>query len=353
MNSTGLGSYSRNHLAMVSGLEDVDTIVAFSPKIRIQDDRLRHTKILVVRPKEMWNFIPSLWRRTTLGRLAHHYRASIYHGLSAELPSDIDQFPGKKVVTVHDVLFKTRPYDYSTFDRRMHDYKLRKALASADLIHCISNQTKSELSEHYQIDPSRIRVIYQSVHPHYFHAEEYRSLVTPPFERFILSVGTIEPRKNTLSLLEAVDELQIPLVLVGRIKSTYQNKVYPVYNRLKKKRLLLHIQPSDSTELASWYHHASLVVYPSLAEGFGLPPLEASAAGRVCITGPSPCLAEASGLPECQTSGTTGDLIIMISRLWSDEMKIRELSSKARHHALQFTQEKIGLQWQNTYNTLI
>ncbi|MFN3951974.1 MAG: glycosyltransferase family 4 protein [Thermaurantimonas sp.] len=353
MNSTGLGSYSRNHLAMVSTFEGIQKIIAFTPRIRIYDERLSHPKIYPSVPTSIWKIAPGLWRRLALGKRAQRIGANIYHGLSAELPFDIDRFTGRKILTVHDVLFKTRPYDYSPLDRTLYDYKLRQALDAADLVHCISRQTMSELVTHYHIRPARCRVIYQSVHPDFYSASDFRYLVTPPFGRFILSVGTIEPRKNTLSLLRAIDHLKIPIVLVGRIKKRYEREIYPIYNRLRQNNLLYHANPKDTNELAAWYAHASMVVYPSVAEGFGLPPLEAAAAGKVCVTGPSPCLIEASGLPECQTSGKTEDLIHTIEKLWNNDFLRNELSAKAYHHALNLTPEKSGYEWMKVYSSLM
>ncbi len=353
MNSTGLGSYSRNHLAMVSTFGEVQNIVAFTPRIKIHDERLSNPKIHPAVPKSSWKFSPVFWRRFALGRLAQRIGAGIYHGLSAELPSDIDRFTGRKIVTVHDVLFKTRPYDYSFIDRTLYDYKLRQALDAADIVHCISRQTMSELVAHYHILNTRCRVIYQSVHPDFYNAPVFKYLVSPPYDRFILTVGTIEPRKNTLSLLRAIDHLKIPIVLVGHVKKSYEKEVHPMYNRLRQNNLLYHVKPKDTRELAAWYAHASLVVYPSVAEGFGLPPLEAAAAGKVCVTGPSPCLTEASGLPECQTSGSTEDLIQIIETLWHNDSLRDELSAKARQHALSLTPEKVGHEWMKLYSSLI
>lgn len=338
---------------MVSRFEEVGKIIAFTPKVKIQDDRLLNNKIYPIEPSSFWKFSPAIWRRYALGRSAQIYGAAIYHGLSAELPSDIDFFEGKKIVTVHDVLFKTRPSDYSAIDRRIYDYKLRKALAAADVIHCISKQTKSELIDHYHVNPTKCIVIYQSVHPNFYNTHKFKDLISPPYKKFILCVGTIEPRKNTLSLLKAIENLKIPLVLIGRIKNSYRNEILPVYMRLLNLNLLHHINPSDIGELSAWYSHASLVVYPSVAEGFGLPPLEAAAAGKVCITGPAPCLIEASGLPECQTSGSTEDLIRTIEALWNNQSLLQKLSLKAHLHSLKLSPEKIGTEWLKIYTSML
>ncbi|GCD78671.1 glycosyl transferase family 1 [Thermaurantimonas aggregans] len=352
-NATGLGSYARNHLFMVAALDEVSQILALTPKVNILDQRLNNPKIQILQPEHVWQLIPALWRRTRLGRIAEQYKAQIFHGLSAELPEDIGLFSGKKVVTVHDVLFKTRPWEYSAFDRRMHDYKLQKALEAADKVVCISHQTLNELSNAYQINQAKCEVIYQPVHPDFYKAETFKELINPPFKKFILSVGTVEPRKNTLALLQAIELLNLPIVLIGRIKKSYSKNVLPIIERLIKKQLLYRATPKDSKELAAWYHHAHIVVYPSVAEGFGLPPLEAAAAGRVCITGPSPCLTEASGLPELQTSGNSDDLANTIQSLWNKPQYLEHLEQKARKHADHLRIENIKDIWRSFYVSLI
>lgn len=353
VNSTGLGSYARNHLAMIASIDTVTHIMACTPNVKIRDSRLENSKIQVITPEGVWHVLPSLWRRFRLGKIAQHHKAQIFHGLSAELPGDIARFAGKKVVTVHDVLFKTRPWEYSAFDRRMHDYKLRMALDAADKVVCISRQTLHELLAEYQVDPTKCEVIYQPVHPDFYRAHTFKELIHPPFQKFLLSVGTLEPRKNTLSLLLAVEELNIPLVLIGRIKRAYRPVVVPVLERLTKKGLLCQAQADDIRTLAAWYHHAHLVVYPSLAEGFGLPPLEAAAAGKACVTGPSPCLTEASGLSELQTSGSREDLTAVIQALWNDPQRLSQLSEKAKSHAETLKITSITEIWKSFYTSLL
>lgn len=352
-NSTGLGNHSRNHIAMVAGFDEVKKIIAFTPKVKIDDLRLKNPKIQRINPTGLWCAAPSLWRRVALGTSAQLRGADIYHGLSAELPSDIHRFSGKKIVTIHDVLFKTRPGDYSVFDRKIHDYKLQKAINSADQIHCISRYTADELVSNYRISSERCKVIYQSVHPDFYNASAYVDLVKPPFEKFILSVGTIEARKNTTALLSAALELHVPVVLIGKIKNAYRKEVGPLYEKLKSIQLLHHAIPQDTRELAAWYAHAYLVVYPSKAEGFGLPPLEAAAAGKICITGPSPCLTEASGLPELQTSGSAQDIATALTTLWNQPSVVEQLAHIAHEHSLNLSPERISREWLHFYTSIM
>lgn len=353
VNTTGLGSYARNHLAMTASLPDVQEIFALTPSIKISDTRLKTEKIQTILPKGLWQLAPLAWRRFGLGRVAQRVKADIFHGLSAELPADIRHFKGKVVVTIHDVLFRTRPNDYTAFDRWMHDYKLKQAIASAHHIVCISQETLDQLCQHYIIDRSRCTVMYQSVHPEYFSAENCQSLIKPPYKNFILCVGTIEPRKNTLSLLNAVEKTRVPLVLIGRIKKKYKHKVQPLLSRLSQKNLLFHTTASRPAEIAAWYYHSEFTVYPSVAEGFGLPPLESAAAGRACITGPSPCLTESSGLPELQTDGSPEQLADLILQLWNDKTLLSELHKRAKSHAENFRPEIIRHHWEHFYRKIL
>lgn len=353
LNQTGLGSYARNHLALVAALPDVLKIFALTPSIKIEDHRLKSEKIKTIMPNNHWRIAPAAWRRFFLGTEAQQLKADIFHGLSAELPADIKRFKGKIVLTVHDILFHTRPKDYSVFDRWIHNYKLKQALDAAHHIVCISQETLDHLCNYYSLDPSRCTVIYQSVHPVFYSSEKWKALVRPPFERFILSVGTIEPRKNTLSLLKAIEKTGIPLVLIGRIKQNYKSKVQPLINQLSQQNLLYHTTVENPAELAAWYYHSEFTVYPSLAEGFGLPPLESAAAGRACITGPSPCLSESSGLPDYQTDGSADQLANLIYQLWNDKSLLAKLHQQAQNHAENLRPEIIRHQWESFYKKIL
>ena len=111
-----------------------------------------------------------LWRRK-LGLALKKDQLDIFHGLSNELPTGFKDFKGKKIVTIHDVIFKRNPHWYKSTDRKIYDTKTKQACKDADQIIAISNQTKQDLTELYSIDEEKIEVVYQSCSANFYDNE--------------------------------------------------------------------------------------------------------------------------------------------------------------------------------------
>ena len=92
----------------------------------------------------------------------------VYHGLSNELPFNINHFKGKKIVTTHDLIFLRYPKLYPYLDRKIYNKKFRHACDTADTIIAISEETKRDIEEHYFIPENKIKVIYQSCDELYY-----------------------------------------------------------------------------------------------------------------------------------------------------------------------------------------
>nr|MCR5712871.1 glycosyltransferase family 4 protein [Prevotella sp.] len=177
------------------------------------------------------------------------------------------------------------------------EWKFRQTLKEADCIIAISERTKQDIMELGHISDERIRLVYQSYAPRFSttattaQQQEVRQRYRLP-ERFILNVGTIEQRKNLRLAVDALSLLpsDIHLVAVGR--QTGYAKSLPQSNRLH----LLSGVPDD--DLAVIYRLAEAFVYPSRYEGFGIPIIEAIAAGLPVVACTGSCLEEAGG-PSC------------------------------------------------------
>ena len=242
-----------------------------------------------------FNFLPPrsflvprcLWRSYGIVKDLQRDGVQIYHGLSGELPIGLRKAGIKGIVTIHDLIFMRHPEYYHWIDTKLYEWKFRQTLKEADLIIAISERTKQDIMELGGISDERIRVIYQSYAPRFSDAvdpqliADVRQRYHLP-DRFILNVGTIEQRKN---LRLAVDDLH--LVAVGR--QTDYAKTLPQSDRLH----LLSGVPDD--HLAAIYHLAEAFVYPSRYEGFGIPIIEAIAAGLPVVACSGSCLEEAGG----------------------------------------------------------
>lgn len=190
----------------------------------------------------------------------------------------------KEIVTIHDILFLDFPQFFPLSYRIKKSLLFRYAAYRADLLLTVSNYSKDTIIQHFNISNKEIYITPNAV---LFPGEEYE---LPDIKRkynidkYILSVSRIEPRKNHQLLLRAYVELDlykknIKLVLVGA--KDLKNKIFnDYYNSLSDeiKKSILIIQVTNS-ELIALYKNASLFVFPSFAEGFGIPPIEAISYG--------------------------------------------------------------------------
>ncbi len=214
-------------------------------------------------------------------------------------------FHGPKVVTVHDLSHIHYP-GYHPRDRVQWLNKgLRKSLGDAERIITVSRYVKDELVAMMQVDPLRVKHIPLGVNPKY--RVRSRSEVLPVLEkynihnlRYVLVVGTLEPRKNLRGLLDAYSNLpaqlrrEHPLVVVGARgwrRANFQRQMAALASRGE----VLSLGYVPESDLPFIYAGAHGLAFPSIYEGFGLPPLEAMACGVPVMAGRSSSIPEVVG----------------------------------------------------------
>ena len=297
-NGTGLGSYGRtlvNDLAQYplrlnlyapdKGRDDLRTQIVERDNIAFVYPTSRHFK--------------SYWR--SRGIIADLKRDGIqlFHGLSGELPFGIRKSGIKSVVTIHDLIFLRHPEFYNPIDVQIYKWKFRQTIKEADYIIAISECTKRDILEYggNLVSEDKITLIYQSCSPRFNTSQNYKtSNLNSKLGCYVLSVGSIEPRKNTMLVLKALHHLpdDISLVLVGR-HTAYTDKLiqYARANGLEHRLHILHGVPD--TDLPALYAGAECFVYPSVYEGFGIPIIEAISCGLPVVACTGSCLEEAGG----------------------------------------------------------
>lgn len=305
-NNTGLGNYSRYVLEALQEHYPYDEYILYAPKER-HNPRLdavlvRDNAKLRLPSSNIWKRLSSLWRIWGITDDLISDGVHLFHGLSNELPLNIKkQGRVKTVVTVHDLIFRRLPYCYPFIDRAIYDYKFKRACCNADLIIAVSECTKRDIVKEYGISPDKIEVIYQGCDSAFAvpvsdaKKNEVRARYALP-SRFVISVGTIEKRKNTLLAVKALKYLpeDTHLVLVGR-ETAYAKEIYSFINSegIKKRVHLIHNLPF--ADLPAIYQCADVFVYPSRYEGFGIPILEALNSRIPVIAATGSCLEEAGG----------------------------------------------------------
>lgn len=244
-----------------------------------------------------------LWHPVLARRRAHALGADVLHAPSPRAPLARGQPP--TVVTVHDLNFLERPETVRAWSARYSRATIRRVLAAADRIVTVSQATADDLARLLGVDGSRVRVVPSGVAPRWRLApvEPLPAEVSRPY---VLFVGTAEPRKNLGRLIDAVRSRRArgaPERLVvagsagwGGVLVTEDDAVQPLG------------RVSDAT-LHALYAGAACLVLPSLHEGFGLPALEAMAAGCPVVA------ARAGALPE-----VCGDAAELVDPLDTDDI---------------------------------
>ena len=309
-NGTGLGSYGRtlaNDLATVGNLD----LRLYAPDSGRDDLRLQVPERDNLHfffppssphlPSFALNLYKSYWRSRGIVSQLQRDGVQVFHGLSGELPVGIRKTGIKTVVTIHDLIFMRHPEYYHWIDVQIYKHKFHQTLKEADRIVAISECTRRDIAELGGIPEERIDLIYQSCAPRFSAEssaadnERVKTRYELP-ERYVLSVGSIEERKNMLLAVKALHWLpsEVCLILVGR-PTRYTREITSLSARehLSHRVAFLHNVPDE--DLPALYAQAEAFVYPSRYEGFGIPIIEAIRMGLPVVACTGSCLEEAGG----------------------------------------------------------
>jgi glycosyltransferase involved in cell wall biosynthesis len=367
MNHSGLGSYSRNLLMGLTHAFPQNKYVLFSPKQKPEfreavDFMTNHQATYVLPPEGTGKLGGTLWRTYKIANLAKAEGIQIYHGLSHELPSNIEKTGIRTLVTIHDLIFERYPSHYPFIDRLFYRKKIKEACEKADSIVAISEQTARDLLDMYQVNPKKLQVIYQSCDLVFSmdKSEEELMKVQEKFrlpKKFILCVGSFVERKNQLTLIKAMkflkDETDYELVLVGK-GGAYEEKIRRSikHNDMQQK---VHIINNCSTpELACIYRLSKIFVYPSLFEGFGIPIIEAMNSGVPVVTSNGSCFMETGGdaciYVDAMNEKQLANELLKLSQ--QDHLR-QELIQKGFQHVKKFSQDKIAADYMRLYRSMM
>lgn len=313
-----------------------------------------------------------------------HFSILIYRTLSTFIPlpyclffgrdADITHFfnyiappfvHGKTVITVHDMVYKAFPETVKSRTKLMLDMGLKQSMRRADIIVTDSEFSRSEIIKYFPQHKKKIRVVPCGVNLEKFRPCEDSEKIQQVKKslgisgEYFLYLGTIEPRKNLERLIRAyyvlAKKLKNPpkLVLAGGKGWLYDN-IFRRVKELKLEKQVLFTEYVPSEDITALMCGALAFVFPSVYEGFGMPPLEAMACGV-----PVMC-SDCASLPE-----VVGDCAVMcdaysvksiakgLYRLYSDDKLRKDLSVKGLQRARLFSWEKSAEKLYNIYKEII
>ena len=339
---TGAGVYAAGLLAQLARRDDLDLVVFAAPgsfaALAAPGLRLRPVRAAGLgRPARIG------WTQLAAGRRAQRSGAQVLHGLHYELPLRASL---PTVVTVHDLTLVTHPEWHETAKVRYFDWALRRAVASADRVLCVSATTARDLVEHLGVATQRVDVTPLGTDLVPASDEEVARLrarigLDGPY---LLGLGTLEPRKDLPTLVRAfatlAPELPHTLVLAGLAGwgAGELREAVAASGVAERVRLTGYVPEENKAALLSG---ADLLVYPSRYEGFGLPVLEAMACGTPVVTTTGGSLPEVAGDAALLVPpGDPEQLAAAVVKLLGDQAARADQARRGRHRATAFTWER-------------
>ncbi len=361
-NSTGLGNYSRDSIRILSLLYPENYYFLYTPKAKenIQISFLKNKENILVRTPFSFvgNLFKKYWRSKNIIKDLVQDEIDIYHGLSQEIPLGIEKTNIKSVVTIHDLIFIRYPHLFSSIDRKIYHKKFQSACKRANKIIAISRQTKNDIIEFFGTDENKIEVVYQGCN-NVFQSKISRKRIEEICkkynlpEKFILNVGTIEERKNLLTILKSIKELpKQHLVVIGKGKE-YKNKCLQYIREHNLQERVSFISAIELEEIAAIYQKSEIMIYPSFFEGFGIPILEALFSKTPVITSQGGCFSETGGDHSIYINPlSVSEITSAITKITTDTNLRNTMIEKGYNYAQNFTDKKVAENLQKVYTSL-
>jgi len=287
---TGVGHYTFELARALAALRPEDSFELIAPaappaSISREIETIPNLRMVGVKP----NVLMRRWWSIGLLRYMRRARLDLFHGTNYQLPL---MNASGNVVTVHDLSIFTHPETHDARLARRARRRLPVILGAASHIITPTQAIKEELAARFNLDSVRITVTPEAPRRSFFPLK--REDTTDVRQRlgieneFILCVGTIEPRKNLQTLVRAFERIShqidrgLQLVIAGG-EGWLTNDFDRLLRESHSRQRILMTGYLDDEELRSLYSSCRIFVYPSLYEGFGLPPLEAMACGAPVI----------------------------------------------------------------------
>jgi glycosyltransferase involved in cell wall biosynthesis len=296
---TGVQRAAYNLIRSLMTVDRINEYFLFTSADQVSNRDWQHDNVTVVpcRIREGENIRNHIWEQFTLPRLAKKYNVDLLHSPANLAPI---LYKGKSVVHIHDLCFVVNPQWYSFSFRTLYNLVIPRLARRAAKVITNSNNSRNDLLQYCNLEADKVSQVYWAVDDLFL--ESIKDTAVPHdvgLDDYILYVGSLEPRKNIGTLLEAYEQMRssnpsikTKLVLIGGESHVFADVRLKVKNYVEDVYFKGFV---NDQMLLSFYKNARLFVYPSLYEGFGLPPLEAMASGIPVVTSITSSIPEVVG----------------------------------------------------------
>jgi len=352
---TGIERYTSELIRNLGRMDSKDKFMLFFnkherlPNLRFADNIIPYvsrfpTKRVMLR---------ILWEELFLYFEIRKKKLDIFHGPSFVVPL-IKPKNCKYVITIHDLSWFLYPESFTFFNKLFFKIFLPVSILNSDRIIADSLSTKGDIIRFFNVNPSKIEVIYLGIDDSFIkplrserNEDILRKYGLP--KDYILSIGSLLPRKNVVNIIKAFNELKKKglndkLVIIGK-KAWLYDQIFSVINDFNIEREIIFTGYVDDKDLPFLYSRAKLLLFPSLYEGFGLPILEAMACGCPVITSNVSSMPEVAGDAALLVNPDSVDSIVLAMEkiLYNDKMR-ESLISKGYIQARRFNWKRTAKQ---------
>lgn len=343
----GFGFYVENLVKTLQKIDHKNKYFLFKPSPKIQKD---------LSTPGRW-----FWDQIRLPKLARKQGVDILHQPCFSVPFF---YKGKVIVTAHDIISRLFPQNIPFFSRIFFSYWMPLSYRKAAKIITISESTKRDLIRVLKIPKDKIEVIYEAAGKEFRPIKHQNKIIEVKSkyginDDYFLHVGTLEPRKNLSFLIKTyakalAEDKNLPKLVITGKKGWYYDQLFSLVDGLRLAGKIVFTGYVKEEDIPYLYNGARAFLFPSVYEGFGLPPLEAMACGTPVIS------SNTSSMPE--VIGEAGILISPknqkqwireILRISKDGKLVKRLSEAGLRQAKKFSWEKCARQTLKIYRQVI
>lgn len=294
-------------------------------------------------------FFRILWEEMYLSQEIKSKRIDVFHGPSFVVPM-IKPKNCRYVITIHDLSWFYYPESFTFFNKLFFRVFLPNSIKKADVIIADSRSTKNDIIKFYGVNPEKIKVIYLGIDKDFCRPSDAakNSLILRKYglpEDYILSIGSLLPRKNIVNIIRAFYDLKKKglkekLVIIGK-KAWLYEQIFSIIKDFNIREEVIFTGYVEDKNLPYLYSSAKLLLFPSFYEGFGLPILEAMSCGCPVITSKVSSMPEVAGDAALLVDPKNiGQISKSIEKLIKDESLRKDLINRGYEQAKKFSWEK-------------